>query len=83
MIVGYIWSSPGVQILEHTDLGERGSKEESVDSVSRDLQFLSLSLSVYKISQTDVAPKLLTFLLLHQRNLFILGTSLLWAHYRE
>lgn len=56
-----------MQILEHTDLGERGSKEESADSVSRDLQFLSLSLSVYKISQTDVAPKLLTFLLLHQR----------------
>ena len=67
MIVGHIWSSPGVQILEHTDLGERGSREESADSVSRDLEFLSLSLSVYKMGQTDVAPRLLTFLLLHQR----------------
>ena len=56
-----------MQILEHTDLGERGAKEESADSVSRDLEFLSLSLSVCKMGQTDVAPRLLTFLLLHQR----------------
>lgn len=42
-----------MQILEHTDLAERGSKEESADSVSGDLEFLSLNLSIYKMGQSD------------------------------